>query len=225
MNSKIGLILFAAAMGVAPVGASVDCLALSVAVKHAASANQSAVLELVAKEVSLSPECACEVVKAAIEGVNADAKTVAAIVQAAATVAPEQMRLISQCAVATAPDSLAEVQAVIARLDPNLGESAGAKSAKSGKEPAGEVAAMPNPLDFPGQGPVGPTPGGPGGSPLIPTRPPINVIPPVTPPGPPPVVPPLPPVTSINPPGPPVSTPPVQAPSVQAPPIETPRFN
>lgn len=190
MKSKIGLILLAAAVGVVPASASADCLALSVAVKHAASTNQSAVLELVAKEVALSPDCACEIVKAAIEGSSADAKTVGAIVQAAATVAPEQMRLISQCAVATAPDSLAEVQAVIALLDPNLGEAGSAKSAKSaksGKEPAGEVAAMPNPLDFPGQGPVGPTPGGPGGSPLIPFNPPTTVIPPF--------------VTTINPPG------------------------
>ena len=48
----------------------------------------------------------------------------------------------------------AEVQAVLAKLDPNRGESGdSAKSAKDAKAPVGEVAAMPNPLDFPGQGP------------------------------------------------------------------------
>jgi hypothetical protein len=197
MNTKIGLISLAAAMGLASANASVDCLALSLKVKHESTANQSGVLELVSREVAASPACACEIVKAAIEGSKADPKMVAAIVQAASTVAPEQMRLISQCAVAIAPDSLTEVQGVIALLDPNLGETASAKDAKS---PAGEVAAMPNPLDFPGKGPVGPTPGGPGGASLIgpgpssilPSGTPINVIPPI-------IVPPLPPVSPTNP--------------------------
>ena len=36
-----------------------------------------------------------------------------------------------------------------------------------------EVAALPNPLDFPGQGPVGPAPTGPGGPPVVPVLPPI----------------------------------------------------
>jgi len=39
---------------------------------------------------------------------------------------------------------------------------------------------MPNPLDFPSQGPivVGPIPGGPGGAPLIPVIPPMIINPP-----------------------------------------------
>lgn len=138
-------------------------------------------IEIVADMVVRNPGCSCEVVKAAIEKSEPDAKTVAAIVEAASLAAPERMRLIAQCAIAMAPDALGEVQAVLARLDPNRGESAdSSKSAKSAKIPAapGEVASMPNPLDFPGQGPVGPTPGGPGGFPLIPILIPIILDPP-----------------------------------------------
>lgn len=187
MKKHTGFILLSAALGLIPTSAATDCLALSLSVKAAVAAERSGVLEVVSREVAAAPGCACEIVKAAIEGSAANAKTVAAIVQAAVTAAPDQMRLVSQCAVAVAPDSLTEVQAVIALLDPNLGESAAVKSDKDSKAPAGEVAAMPNPLDFPGQGPVGPTPGGPGGasligpgrSSLVPVGPPINVVPPI----------------------------------------------
>lgn len=159
--------------------AEVDCLQLSLTVKAAVAAEQSKVLEIVSTEVAIAPGCACEIVKAAIEGSSAKPKTVAAIVEAAITAAPDQMRLIAQCAVAVAPDALAEVQAVLAKFDPNSGEAGiSAKSAKDSKAPAGEVAAMPNPLDFPGQGPIGPTPGGPGGTPLIPVFPPVIINPP-----------------------------------------------
>ncbi len=179
MKQTIFFSLFSAALALVPVSAEVDCLTLSLSVKHAVSAEQSKVLEIVSNEVSAAPGCACEIVKAAIEGSQAKPETVAAIVEAAATAAPEKMRLISQCAVAVAPDALVQVQAVLAKLDPNRGEStASAKSAKDSKEPVGEVAAMPNPLDFPGQGPVGPIVGGPGGSPLLPIIPPVCIIPP-----------------------------------------------
>ncbi len=169
MKATIRYTVLSALLSTVPAFAEVDCLKLSLFVKQAASSEQSKVLEAVAKEVAAAPDCACEIVKAAIEGSSADANTVAAIVEAAATAAPEQMRLISQCAVAVAPDALVNVQAVMAKLDPNLGESGtSAKSSKSSKAPAGEVAAIPNPLDFPGVGPVGPTIGGPGGFDSIP---------------------------------------------------------
>lgn len=162
-------------VGYSPAAES-DCLKLSVSVKNEVSAEKAKVLEIVAREVSASSGCACEIVKAAIEGSDAKAETVASIVEAAVTVAPDQMRLIAQCAVAVAPDALSQVQSVMAKLDPNRGESG--ISAKGAKAPAGEVAAMPNPLDFPGQGPVGPIPGGPGGTPLIPIFPPVIINPP-----------------------------------------------
>jgi len=164
MKKTIRYTLLSAILGTVPAFAEVDCLKLSLFVKQAATSEKSKVLEIVAKEVGAAPDCACEIVKAAIEGSSADSKTVAAIVEAAATAAPEQMRLISQCAVAVAPDALVNVQAVMAKLDPNLGESGtSTKSSKDAKAPAGEVAALPNPLDFPGVGPVGPLVGGPGG--------------------------------------------------------------
>ena len=169
MKNTIRYTVLSAILGTVPAFAEVDCLKLSLYVKQAASTEQSKVLEIVAKEVGSAPDCACEIVKSAIEGSSADAKLVGAIVEVAATAAPEQMRLISQCAVAVAPDALVNVQAVMAKLDPNLGESGtSAKGAKDAKAPAGEVAALPNPLDFPGTGPVGPLAGGPGGLDSIP---------------------------------------------------------
>lgn len=195
MKKNISFILLNAAFGVLSANADVDCFALSVAVKNAVSVEESKVLEIVTKEISTAPACACEIVKAAIEGSNANTQTVAAIVQAAATAAPDQMRLVSQCAVAIAPDALGAVQAVLAKLDPNLGESASvAQSAKDSKSPGAEVAAMPNPLDFPGQGPVGPTQGGQGGVSVFPITPPLISSPLVTPPI---IV--VPPISRVNP--------------------------
>jgi hypothetical protein len=180
MKTTSRFALVAACLSVFPATAvaGVDCLELALSVKHAAAAKPSAVLELVEKEVTANPDCACEVVKAAIQGSEADSKTVASIVETAATAAPDKMRLVSQCAVAVAPESLGDVQAVMSRLDPNRGEagysSKGAKGAK-------DVAVQPawNPLDFPGQGPIAPTPGGP---PIVPPGLPPTVPPIITPP-------------------------------------------
>jgi hypothetical protein len=170
--------LCSAVFGFSSLFAEVDCLDLSLTVKHSVAADPSKVLEIVTAQVSAAPACSCEIVKGAIEGSNASVETVAAIVEAASTAAPEQMRLIGQCAVAVAPDALGQVQSVLAKFDPNLGESnTSAKGAKVAAE-RGEVAAAFNPLDFPGRGPVGPTPGGPGGLPLIPMLPPFIVSPP-----------------------------------------------
>ncbi len=176
MKKTLTFALLGAALAIIPANAAVDCIALSVTITNTVKNDKSKVLEVVSKEVGAAPACSCEIVKAAIEASAAEVKTVAAIVEAASVAAPEQMRLISQCAVAVAPDALAAVQAVMAKLDPNLGEKG--TSAKGAKSPVGEVANAGNPLDFPGQGPVGPTPGGPGGYPLIPTIPPVVIAPP-----------------------------------------------
>lgn len=178
--------MFSAALSVIPVHAGVDCIALSASVKSSVAAEQSKVLEIVSNQVAAAPGCACEIVKVAVEESKANSEMVAAIVESASIAAPEQMRLISQCAVAVAPDALASVQAVVAKLDPNSGESGtSAKSSKDGAaEPAQESAF--NPLDFPGQGPIGPAPGtavGPGGIPLVPLVPPIIIAPPLVPDG------------------------------------------
>jgi hypothetical protein len=150
--------LCSAVIGMAVVSAERDCLALSLTIKKTVEAQPSKVLEIVSAQVAAAPACSCEIVKAAIEGSSASAETVAAIVEAAVTAAPDHMRLIAQCAVAVAPDALVGVQAVLTKLGD-----------------VGEVAAMPNPLDFPGDGPVGPRPGGPGGMPLVPFLPPFIV--------------------------------------------------
>ena len=169
-----------------PAIAEVDCLKLSVSVKHSVTADPAEVLQIVEKSVGANPSCACEIVKAAIEASEADAAEVAAIVEVAGTVAPDQLRLITQCAVAVAPDALVEVQIVAARLDPNKGEGYSAKSAKSAKKPLArnpiDVKPAWNPLNFPGQGPVGPNPGGPGGIPVVPFNPPPTVPPVINPP-------------------------------------------
>ncbi|MBC8126702.1 MAG: hypothetical protein H8M99_06105, partial [Gloeobacteraceae cyanobacterium ES-bin-144] len=116
MKQTLFFSAFSAVLALVSATAEVDCLKLSLAVKFAVKAQESKVLEIVANEVSAAPDCACEVVKAAIEGTEAKPDAVAAIVETAANVAPEQMRLIAQCAVAVAPDALSQVQAVLAKL-------------------------------------------------------------------------------------------------------------
>lgn len=182
MKMTLRIALLSAACGLFASAANVDCLKLSQSIKAAIAADNAATLQVVEKEILANPGCACEVVKAAIEASKADAKLVASIVETAATAAPEQMRLVSQCAVAMAPDALNNVQAVVAKLDPGSGESSPAKSSKSAKS-APAPAATGNPLDFPGSGigstnPIGINPGGAGGLPLLPVGPSI-VIPPV----------------------------------------------
>jgi hypothetical protein len=180
MKQTIFFGVFSASLALMSASAEVDCLKLFVTIKAQVAAEQSKVLEIVSTEVSATPSCACEIVKAAIEASSAKPETVASIVEAAITAAPDQMRLISQCAVAVAPDALANVQAVLAKFDANRGESAdSSKDAKDAKAPAGEVAAMPNPLDFPGEGPIGPG-SGEFGFPKVPNDPPVIINPPGT---------------------------------------------
>lgn len=142
-------ILLATAMGALVVNAKeADCLAISQSVAIEVSANQAHVLEIVSGQVAAAPGCACEIVKSAIKASKADVPTVVAIVGAAITEAPEQLRLISQCAIAAAPDAITAIRALLATLDPNSGDSgSGAKDSKAAGDT--EVAAQFNPLDFP----------------------------------------------------------------------------
>ncbi len=168
-------------LSIASAKAGDNCDAQSSSLKEAITAKPTEMLQLVEVRVSANPGCACEIVKTAIEVSNADVQTVASIVETASAAAPDKMRLIAQCAVAVAPDSLAGVQAVLAKLDPSSGESGtSSKDAKSSKAP--QVADTWNPLDFPGDGPVGPPRGGPGGYPELPPGPPTGFPPIVTPP-------------------------------------------
>jgi hypothetical protein len=185
MKTTLRFALVAAALGLAPAVATAetDCIALAASVKITVAEKPAEVLQVVEKEVSASPDCACDVVKAAIQASKADAKTVAAIVETAASVAPDKMRLISQCAVAVAPEALADVQAVLSRLDPNRGESGYSSKGAKGAKVAVDVKPAWNPLDFPGTGPVGPTPGGaPMGPPMIPPGLPPSIPPIIAPP-------------------------------------------
>jgi hypothetical protein len=160
-----------ALLGICPVVAS-DCIDLQLAVKNQIAAEQSQLLQIVEASVSASPACSCEIVKAAIEGSVADSATVAAIVETAIMAAPEQISLIAQCAIAVAPDALADVQAVLAKLESATAKNQPLKAANSKSAAHGEVASatsssedevasIGNPLDFPGNGPVGPLKGGP----------------------------------------------------------------
>jgi hypothetical protein len=164
-----------------------SCEKLTLSVQQGIRLDDSKLLEIVDTEVRANPKCACEIVKAAIGISDADTGTVLSIVETSVIAAPEMMRLISQCAIAADPQSLAGVQAILAKYDANSGDGGdsakSAKSAKDAKAPAvgmhDDVAAIPNPLDFPGKGPVGPTPGGQGGQPLVPSIPVVNISPPV----------------------------------------------
>jgi hypothetical protein len=132
--------------------APVDCQKVSVTFTEEVVAHQSLVLQLVDRAVRTNPTCACEIVKAAIKATKADNKLIASIVEVAAVAAPEQLRVVAQCAVAVAPDSLEEVQAVLAKLDPGTGDGV-VDSEKGGvdKQPVA-VEETPNPLDFPTNG-------------------------------------------------------------------------
>lgn len=182
MKNTIKYALFGAVLAlITPAFADApDCYKVSTAVKKAVAAQPDKVLELVATQVAQNESCACEVVKAAIVASNADKKLVANIVDAAVTAAPGKVRIIGQCAVAVAPDALAEVQAIVTKMAAVSGDSG--YSAKGGDEKGGKPVVTPpvasNPLDFPGVGPVGPTPGGPGGFPIIPPVGPPIVTPP-----------------------------------------------
>ncbi len=163
-----------------------DCNQVRLSVETHIKQDPTRFLETLETEISVNPSCACEIVKSTIKVMESDVEEVVSIVDVAIHAAPGMMRMISQCAIASSPESLTEVQELLARYDTNAGEAGvDAKSAKSAKDakaaigPAtDDVAAVPNPLDFPGAGPVGPTPGGPGGTPLFPPNTPVIVTPP-----------------------------------------------
>ncbi|MFT4177016.1 MAG: hypothetical protein QM627_10210 [Luteolibacter sp.] len=151
-----------------PASAS-DCPSVGLSVEKRIKLEPSRLLEVVAQEIGANPTCACEVVKAAIRTVDADTRTVVAIVETAANASPESLRIVSQCAIAEMPEALADIQTLMARLDPNAGDSgassksgkepiASAKSAKDSKAVVIEKPVLPNPLDRPPPFPFLPPP-------------------------------------------------------------------
>lgn len=141
---------------------SADCSTISRSLAHRAQAEPEKLLEAVEREVAANPNCACEVVKAAITDSEADTEQVVAIAETAIHAAPDAMRIISQCAIAASPESISAIQAMLTRIDPNAGETGySAKSSKSAKgEKVSSVVAppLPNPLDLPPSGPPIPPP-------------------------------------------------------------------
>ncbi len=137
------------------------------AVKQSVSEQPSKVIEIVSTQLAKNEAAACEIVKAAIVASNADKGLVAEIVQAATKVAPEKVGIVSQCAVAVAPDAIAEVQIILTKFAAAGGGGMQVLAAPP-FAPINTLTTPINPLDFPGQGSVGPTPGGPGGFPLFP---------------------------------------------------------
>ena len=134
-------------------GAAND-LEYALSIRHKIRETPDKLLEIVAAEITANPKKVCEIVKAAIKATDGSNKVVANIVETASMTKPESMRLAAQCAVASVPDSLSAVQAVLAQLDPacgNLGkDSKDAKSSKDSKSPKEQVASdLPNPLDLP----------------------------------------------------------------------------
>lgn len=142
---------------------SSDCLAVSLSVEQRVKLDVSKVLEIVETEVTANPGCSCEIVKTAIKASDADVQGVVAIVETAIHASPESMRIISQCAIAAMPDAITAVQALLAKLDPNAGEtgysSKSSKDSKDAKVASIEAPPLPNPLDLPPSGPpIGPPP-------------------------------------------------------------------
>ncbi len=172
MKNTIKYALFGAVMAlVMPVHAdAAGCNGVSSAVKAAIGDFPNKVLEIVADAVAKNKSCAGDVVQAAIRASHADRALVGNIVDAAVTAAPSQAKVITQSALAIAPDAYPEVQARLEQKGRLVENGGGGKGVVS-------VSASPNPLDFPNGGqdvnPVGPINGGVAAGGLIPPTPPV----------------------------------------------------
>lgn len=136
-----------------PSADSADCNTVAMSVGHRVEIDPSNVLEIINSEISANPSCSCEIVKIAIINSGANPELVGDIAEVAIMANPDDMRMISQCAIAALPEALPYVQAVLAKLDPNRGDSSySAKDSKSGKDAVASVTPpeeVPNPLDRP----------------------------------------------------------------------------
>jgi len=151
MKNTLKFALTAVLLAAAPLASAnaADSVKLSNAVKAAVTADSSKVLDIVAANVAANESCACEIVKAAIVASDADRKEVAKIVNAAILEAPSQLRIIAQCAIATAPDAVSNIQAVVEKYDAAGGEGYSEKGGlEKGVIPPPPVDG-PNPLDYP----------------------------------------------------------------------------
>ena len=107
-------------------GGSSACDDIAKDVSEAVSKDPAKVLMIVEDALVINETCACEVVKAAILGANADKATVQQIVQTALAVAPKMSAVISECANAVSPGSADSLAATVAAE-----ETSGGKGAKN----------------------------------------------------------------------------------------------
>jgi hypothetical protein len=110
---KLTLIMAVLALGTAltaPGQETAECAKSAQAVSLAVADDPSKVLTVVAGSIKANPDCACEIVKAAILAADADNKTVGAIVLTAVQTAPQKSIEISECAIAVKPDATEEVK-------------------------------------------------------------------------------------------------------------------
>lgn len=134
-----------------------DCLLIALSIRQRVKREPDSVLQVVEAELRANPACSCEIVKAAILETDMQVDTVVAIVKVAFEASPENIRLTAQCAIAACPEALSAIQELLAKYDKSSATGDSAKSAKGEKATIfsdDEVAATPNPLDFPG-GPEG----------------------------------------------------------------------
>jgi hypothetical protein len=101
------------------------------------SSSEDSLVSLVEETILKNPEQACEVVKQAIGMSKAQESLICRIVETAILAAPDQIRLITQCAIASAPDSLTAIQLLIATYDAS-GDSGTSGKEVSGKEVSGK---------------------------------------------------------------------------------------
>lgn len=94
------------------------------------------VLEMLSKEVSATPDCACELIKSAISSYKPTPQQVTAMVDTAINAAPDRIEEIVNCGIAAAPDSKSGILST-----------------------ASDYGYIPNPLDYPGI--IGEHPGAP----------------------------------------------------------------
>jgi hypothetical protein len=139
MKNTLKFALSAVLLSAAPIAAAdtMNCLKLSESVKAAVVADSSQVLRIVATSVAANESCACEIVKAAIIAADADEALVGKIVSTAILEAPSEARMITQCAIATAPDAIAVVLAVATEEESS---SEGDSSSEVGPTPEGTSA-------------------------------------------------------------------------------------
>ena len=129
MKYTITSALVGAAMAAAsPLAAAeaIDCATVGASVESAVKANESSVLAVVASKIQEVPDCACDVVKAAIRATKASDELTGQIVEAAVRAAPDQYKIIVECAVAVNSGAAAQIRAALQRVF-------GGKDGKGGK--------------------------------------------------------------------------------------------